>query len=81
MINALDKELFSPLCCAVRHGHLTIVMLLLDHGANIEVTEDNKTVSALEKATSFNQVEVLRIFWINLTQDLAHYRIIIILTC
>ena len=40
-VNILDNFLFSPLHCAACRGHLNVVECLIDHNADIDLTDIN----------------------------------------
>ena len=51
----------SPLHIACRKGHLKIIKVLIQHGAEIDArTEDPRGVSALHESVSSNQIDVVK---------------------
>lgn len=58
-IDDMNASGYSALHCAAREGHVEIAQLLLDHGANIEVTSDGW--HPLHTACVKNHVEIARL--------------------
>ncbi|MCF6330953.1 MAG: ankyrin repeat domain-containing protein [Sulfurimonas sp.] len=54
------RSRFTPLMCAACYGHVNIIKLLLDRGANKE-TKDSKGFSAADFARKMNKKHVLEL--------------------
>jgi ankyrin repeat protein len=60
-IESSDAELWRPLTIASREGHLQIVKLLLDYGANIEARGSTANFNALCVAAQSSHAEVVEL--------------------
>ena len=60
LIEELDETGCTPLYYAVRHGHVEIVKLSLDHRANVNA-KDYGDRTPLHEATAHGHTEIVRL--------------------
>ena len=66
-----DRDEFTPLICACRHGQLEVVKFLIENGADYRKTRRNKHSTGLHFATVYDHIEIVK-YWI----EQLHHKVV-----